>query len=96
VHERDIAALRGRNDFASCQDLAAAQVRLDEARFQQQTSERVNQMVPLPPKIRLNSEDLITTKRVASAEEGCHKRVTALQYQGFIDKLAVLASLENG
>lgn len=63
--ETNIAGLRGKNDFASRQDLAAETLKLTAARaeYDKLVSARVSEMVGKPPEILLNAEGMLTTAR---------------------------------
>lgn len=63
--ETNIAGLRGKNDFASRQDLIAETAKLaaERAAYNKLVGERIDQMVGKPAEILLNAEGMITTAR---------------------------------
>lgn len=64
-YETNIAGLKGKNDFASRQDLAAETAKLTAARaeYDRLISTRVSEMVGKQPEILLNAEGMLTTAK---------------------------------
>lgn len=86
--ETNIAGLRGKNDFASRQDLIAetAKLEAERASYNKLISNRITEMVPKQADILLNSEGMLTTARAtrtaAKAMEDLNKAETAVAREG--------------
>ena len=86
--EQNIAGLRGKNDFASRQDLIAETAKLaaERAVYDRLISARITEMVPKQPEILLNAEGSVTTARAArtatKAIEELTKAETELAREG--------------
>jgi tape measure domain-containing protein len=87
-YETNIAGLKGKNDYASRQDLAAETAKLTAARaeYDRLVSTRVSEMVGKPPEILLNAEGMLTTAKAtrtaSKALEDLNKAEQAVAREG--------------
>lgn len=102
--ETNIAGLRGKNDFASRQDLAAETAKLaaERASYEKMISTRINEMVPKQADILLNAEGMVSTARAtrtaAKAVEELNKAEKAVAREGMdsVQKATVDANAAFG